>query len=207
MFDVEKIKTWEVSYVHNWSWGEGGFRENFTKEEFEDAKRAFLDITVNNIGFFLKIRWNCFKATMGVDKMDGIHFLLRSHHNFSGDYEFYNMQTVKGFHILNEELRLKLLNGLMFCDINNDCFWKVGYRIFFNGIPAIICIGGMLVLCRKNRCKIIINMGFILLTGVLFLLTPEASMQYYVPVLIYGNGLFWYTCMAYFAKVKRGKTV
>lgn len=195
VFDIEKIRMWEVSYVHNWSWGGGVFCDGFTKEEFLDAKKAFWDITINNMDLYLEIRWNCFKATMGVDEKDGIHFLLRSHHEFWKDYEFYDMQTVKGFALISEKIRLKVLNGLMLCNVDNIRVFDIAYRFFFNGIPAIIGILGMAVKFRKNYGILLINVGFMLLALALFLLTPEASLQYYVSILLYGNGVFWYICM------------
>jgi len=196
VFDIEEIKTWSLSYVQVWCWvlENDGFRENFTEEEFSEAKMAFWDLVLNNFDKFIEVRWNCFKATMGIDKEDGLLYLLRPHHEFWGDYENLNMSGVKLFTPINEALRLRILNILMFCDKDYNRVFEIPYRFFYNGIPACAAIiaSAVFSLIKRNKEIFFINGGYVALGIALFLLVPEAQIMYYASILIYGNSILYY---------------
>lgn len=194
IIDINKLKEHRTSYAASEAYFTS-LRDRYTKEEFENAKKAFWNIVLSNWKEFLSIRNKVFLVTNSLDENEkpipwwGIGGATQEHTEHMKEMLGLNNKLL--FSPISYSVRQNTWNKLL-------CISKTGkqnslYRIIWNVIPSlivIVIIGIYAIFTKKMRWLMFLMGSYAALTAGIFLLCSEASLFYYMAV--YWTGLFFW---------------
>lgn len=183
VLNIEAIREWEPNPVENWCWGIGnGYRDGYTESEFAELKKAFIHMIFLNPTIYLNARYQQYLAANSLSDRRPFPFLLKEHHEFFQQKQFYGLNSMLAYRPIWKKLRLLLINGLLLENVG----WG---RFFWNFVPQVLAVfvAAVYGIFRRDLFCVLMSFGGILLWCCLFLMTPEANMMYYLPLYYAGN--------------------
>ncbi len=183
VLDIEVIRKWKPNPIENWCWGsENAYRDGYTKDDFQELKKAFFHMVCQNPKIYLRARWQQYLAANSLSERRPFPFLLKAHHEFFKERQDHGLDEMPAYHPVWKGLRLALLNGLLLENV-------LPGRFFWNFLLQVLAVFATAVygICRKDLFSSIMLSGGVLLWLCLFLMTPEANMMYYLPLYYIGN--------------------